>query len=136
MSEDTRAHVGDRKLWERVLYMLFCAIAYGVAEFVVAVVAIFQVVCVAATGSINDRAHQLGRNVSSYIFELLQFATFNSERVPFPFSDWPDEEPGESPWMRATTAAPARQESPTSKPERADDTRDDADGPGPDAPSG
>ena len=107
MSEDTQPRIADRKLWERVLYMLFCAIAYSVAEFVVAVVAIFQIVCVALTGSINERVQQLGRNVGTYIFELLQFATFNDERVPFPFSDWPDETPGESPWRRdaARTAA-------------------------------
>ncbi len=109
MPEDTRARIGDRKLWERVLYMLFCAIAYGIAEFVVALTAIVQVVCVLFTGGINERLHRLGRNVGSYIFELLQFATFNSERVPFPFSDWPDEEPSESPWQReATDSAPQR----------------------------
>lgn len=68
MSEDSQVRIGDRRLWERVLYMLFCAVVYGVAELVVAVLAIFQVVCVALTGSINDRAQQLGRNVGSYIF--------------------------------------------------------------------
>lgn len=108
MSEDARRHLGDRRFWQRVLYMLFCAIAYGVAEFVVAMIAIFQIVCVAVTGSINARLHRLGRNVGSYIFELLQFATFNSERVPFPFADWPDEAPGDSPWLRpeASPGAP------------------------------
>lgn len=105
MSEDSQVRIGDRRLWERVLYMLFCAVVYGVAELVVAVLAIFQVVCVALTGSINDRAQQLGRNVGSYIFQLIQFATFNDERVPFPFSDWPDEEPGQSPWLRAERPA-------------------------------
>ncbi|MEE4298502.1 MAG: DUF4389 domain-containing protein [Pseudomonadales bacterium] len=127
MSEDTRTQIGDRKLWERVLYMLFCAIAYGIAEFVVALVAIFQVVRVLLTGSIDERVHRLGRNVGAYIFELLQFATFNSERVPFPFSDWPDEEPGASPWQRTTKSAPeaARSASPTSDlPERAASGRD------------
>lgn len=109
MSEDTEPRITDRRLWERVLYMLFCAIAYSVAEFVVAVLAIFQVACVALTGSINERAQQLGQNVGAYIRELIAFATFNSERVPFPFSDWPEEAPGDSPWAPTRpTPAPAR----------------------------
>ena len=126
MSEDTRTHVGDRKLWERVLYMLFCAIAYSIAELVIALVAIFQVLCVLATGSINERAHRLGRNVGTYVFELLQFATFNSERVPFPFSDWPDEAPGDSPWLRP---AHAPEDSP---PSPAPTTPQSSEGPGQD----
>lgn len=119
MPEDTQPRIAHRKLWERVLYMVFCAIAYSIAEFVVTLVAIFQVLCVAFTGGVNERLHRLGRNVSAYIYELLQFVTFNDERVPFPFSDWPDEAPGASPWRREEAPRPAAERpAPASAPPR------------------
>ena len=106
MTDTNTPALKNRAFWMRLLYMLFCAIAYGIAELVIGLLALFQIVAVAATGSVHERAQRLGRNASSYVFQLLQFVTFNDERVPFPFSDWPDETPGDTPWQgRGTSPA-------------------------------
>lgn len=108
----------DRKIWERLLYMLFCAVAYNVAELLIALVAIFQFLCVLVNGTVHERAQRFGRNLGTYAFQVFQFVTFNDERLPFPFSDWPDEPAGDSPWRRTEPAARAAQPA-------ADSTRED-----------
>lgn len=100
-STHPRSTFGDRTIWERFLYMVFCAIAWSIAELLVTLIAVFQFVCVLVNGHVHERALRLGRNLSEYMAELLRFVTFNDERVPFPFSDWPDDPPGDTPW-RAT----------------------------------
>ena len=107
MSETTSDHVRDRRIWVRGLYMLFFAIAYSIAELAVMLIAVFQFLAVLFTGGVNDNALRFGRNVAAYMFEILQFETFNDERLPFPFSDWPNEPPAESPWQGDAPTASA-----------------------------
>ena len=109
MDPNTRDNLTDRSIWARILYMLFYAIAYSIAEFLVAVIAVFQAVVVLLTGRTNEGMQRFGRNLGEYIYQIVQFVTFNSEQLAFPFSDWPDEEPGESTWTdnQEPVAAPA-----------------------------
>jgi hypothetical protein len=94
--------------------MIFCAIAYSIAEAVVVLIAIFQFVCVLVNGHVHERALRFGQNVGAYIGELIRFVTFNDERVPFPFSDWPEVPAGETPWQAppAPPAPPAAEPAP------------------------
>ncbi len=78
-----------RSIWKRALFMALFAIIYSITEIVVVVVAVFQLFCVLITGAKNARVLELGRDLSVYIYEILMFETFNSERLPFPFSPWP-----------------------------------------------
>ena len=111
MDATTHSPFRERRLWERILYMVFCAIAYSVAEFVIALIAIVQIVAVALSGDVNERMLRLGRNVGAYARQIFDFVTFNNETVPFPFSDWPDEGLSEDRWQPAekpaSTAAPS-----------------------------
>jgi hypothetical protein len=106
MDDAPRSTFGDRTIWVRLLYMLFCAIAWSIAELLVLIVALFQSACVLVNGTVHERALRFGRNLAAYMEALLRFVTFNDEQVPFPFSDWPDEAPGDSPW-RAGRRGPA-----------------------------
>jgi hypothetical protein len=60
---------------------------------------IFQFLAVLVTGRANEPLLQFGKNLSVYILEILEFQTFNTELRPFPFSPWPDEEPGGDEWV-------------------------------------
>ena len=106
MEATTQSPFRERRLWERILYMIFCAIAYSVAEFVIVLIAIVQIVAVALSGDVNERMLRLGRNVGAYARQIFDFVTFNDETVPFPFSDWPDEGPSENRWQPAEKPAP------------------------------
>ncbi|MBT7334904.1 MAG: DUF4389 domain-containing protein [Gammaproteobacteria bacterium] len=98
MDDDTRKNLSNRNIWSRGLYMLFFVIAYSVAETVMALVSLFQFFHALFRGKANPTAQHLGANLGVYILQIVRYQTFNSENQPFPFSDWPDEAIGETPW--------------------------------------
>lgn len=100
MQDQTKANLTNESIWVRLIYMVVLAIAYAVAEAVVFVVAIFQVLAALITGQVNRPLHDFSANLAVYVYQIVQFETFNTEEKPFPFSDWPDAEVGETPWRK------------------------------------
>jgi hypothetical protein len=47
------------------------------------------------TGDTNERLLTLGQNLSTYVYQITLFLTFNSDEHPYPFGDWPDGPPTE-----------------------------------------
>ncbi len=106
MDEDMKRRLTSRDLWLRALYMVFYMIAYGVAELVVTLIVIFQFFVILLTGQANEPVLRLGTNLSRYVYQILQFQTFNSEDKPFPFAPWPDAEPTDSRWVGVSASDP------------------------------
>jgi len=79
----------DASRWMRLLYMVLFAVLYKVAEFIMWVVVLFQVIFTLVTGSSNERARKFGKQLSVYVYGLWAYLTYNTEKKPFPFSDWP-----------------------------------------------
>lgn len=102
MKESTRQRLVSGDIWIRALYMALFAIAYSIAKLIIVFLVIFQFVAVLFTRRANEPLLQFGKNLSIYIFEILEFQTFNTELRPFPFSPWPDEEPGGEEWLEDT----------------------------------
>jgi len=75
--------------WVRLLYMVLFAALYKVAEFVMWVVVVFQVIVTLVTGSPNERALKFGKQLSVYVYGVWAYLTYNTDKKPFPFSDWP-----------------------------------------------
>jgi len=107
MQEDTKRHLADRNIWVRGLYMLFYALAYAVAEALATLLVLFQFIHTLFTGRVNEQLQQFGANLAAYLYEILQYVTFNSEFQPFPFSDWPSTATGNTPWSMDARAEPA-----------------------------
>lgn len=78
-----------RNLWLRALQMLLMCVAFQIAMWVLVVVAVLQLVLAVATDGTNERLRSLGGSIGRYLAQIADFATFGSEAVPFPFSDWP-----------------------------------------------
>ena len=76
-------------LWQRALFMLLYAVLWGLAEIVLATVAIGQWLFAMFGGEVNPRLHDFGRSLSLYLYQIAQFQTFIVETKPFPFGDWP-----------------------------------------------
>jgi hypothetical protein len=91
MDQEIKQRLTRRDIWVRALFMVFFLLAYSVAEAVVVLLVLFQFVTILLTGHANQNALRLGYNLSTYVYQVLQFQTFNTESRPFPFSDWPDE---------------------------------------------
>ena len=93
MSDDLKSNIKSQSTWMRGLYMLLFAFFKGVAEFVLFAVVVFQFLLKLVTGETNDRLQKLGQHLSTYIYQIFQFLSFNSEQHPYPFGAWPKGEP-------------------------------------------
>ena len=107
MSNDIKDNIKQQSTWIRGLYMVLFSIFYTIADFVLFAVVVFQFILKLFTGDTNDRLRRLGLSISTYIYEILQFLSFNSEQHPYPFGTWPK---GES------RAAEPKVEEPKSEP--------------------
>lgn len=79
-----------RKWWSRALFMLLMAIAFHIAASVLVLVAVVQLVLFIATDQPHERLRGFGRGLGRYLAQIAGFVSFDSEELPFPFSDWPN----------------------------------------------
>jgi hypothetical protein len=93
MNDEIKQKILDTNTWLRGLFMLLFFLIAGVARFVIAVVVLFQFLSVLFTGNTNAQLLTLGQSLSTYIYQITLFLTFNSEQRPFPFDNWPDGPP-------------------------------------------
>jgi hypothetical protein len=98
MKEEMRENLIDKGIWMRGVFMVLFFIAYSIVEVLILLVALFQFVAVLFTGRVNETVLRLGNNLSFFALETFQYLTFNSNLRPFPFSPWPNEEPGGGLW--------------------------------------
>jgi len=89
MNDEVKMHVTNTQTWLRLLFMLLFAAISWVAKLVLIAVVIFQFLVKLLTGDVNEHALDLGGQLSSYIYQILNYLTFNTEERPFPFTDWP-----------------------------------------------
>ncbi|MDA1302338.1 MAG: DUF4389 domain-containing protein [Proteobacteria bacterium] len=75
--------------WIRGFYIVLFTIIYSVAEIVLVAIVIFQFLMTLLTRQTNDRLLDLGDDLSIFQYQILQFATYNSDEKPFPFGPWP-----------------------------------------------
>lgn len=90
MKEEIKQRLQKNEIWQRGLYMLFFIFIYGVSKFVVIGVMLFQFLTIILTGNVNEQLLRFGQNLSTYLYQVTLFLTYNSEQRPFPFSVWPD----------------------------------------------
>lgn len=89
MSDDLKQNIKNQSTWVRGLYMLLFYFLAGLAVLVLLVVVVFQFVHKLITGDTNDRLLKLGAELGSYVHQVIQFMTFNSEYHPYPLGAWP-----------------------------------------------
>jgi len=102
MDPQLKDSLTDESIWKRVLSMLVLAIAYSLAETVLFVLVVAQVLFRLVGGGDNEPLRAMGRSLSGYLYRILLFLTFNSEYRPFPFAAWADE--GRPRVIESTTA--------------------------------
>jgi hypothetical protein len=93
MSNDIKDNLKQQSTWLRGLYMLLFALIYSIAEIVLFAVVVFQFLLKLFTADTNPRLLKLGQSIATYIYQVIQFLTFNSDYQPYPFGAWPKGEP-------------------------------------------
>lgn len=93
MSNDVKDNLKSQSTWIRGLYMLLYIVFSRIAELVLGVVILFQFLLKLFTGETNERLLKLGQGLSTYVYQIFQFLSFNTEYHPYPFGAWPKGEP-------------------------------------------
>lgn len=104
MEKTLKENLAKDSTWMRALYMVLFAILYSIAEIVIAVVVVFQFFAVLITGKANARLLKLGQGLSTYVYQVMLFLTFNSEYHPYPLGAWPKGAPAPHARDTATTS--------------------------------
>jgi len=95
MENELKQHLKSRQAWLRGLYILLLAAFYSIAEIVLCAVVLFQFLSLLISGNANERLLNFGQSLASYIYQIIQFMTANSEELPFPFNPWPEGPPSQ-----------------------------------------
>ena len=80
----------DREFFVRVLYMILFAVAFWILCWTLAVTVVVQLVLRLLNGQPQADVARFGAGLASYAKQVIEFLTFSTERLPFPFSGWPD----------------------------------------------
>ena len=86
---DLLQNLSNKNQWNRIIFMLFYSVALYAASLVIWVTIIAQILFSLVTQKDNQNLRQLGANLSTYVFQILQFLTFTTHQKPFPLADWP-----------------------------------------------
>ena len=89
MNENPYTTTTPRNIWMRGLFMLLMALAYQVAGTLLFIVAAIQFVMVLLTSTPNKQLVEFGRSLGRYFQQIVNFLSFVTEQMPFPFSEWP-----------------------------------------------
>jgi hypothetical protein len=88
MDEQINYNLTQLSTWKRIFFMLIFAAIGGLVRLLLWAVIILQVASTLLTGKANINILNFGRSLAVYTFHILLFLTFNTEVMPFPFSDW------------------------------------------------
>jgi hypothetical protein len=75
--------------WQRLVYMLLFGIMLHVASIAMWVLVTLQFLFTLFTDKDNENLRSLGKSMALFIYQALDYLTYNSENKPFPFADWP-----------------------------------------------
>lgn len=92
MSENPVVPSNKRNIWMRGLFMLLMALAFHVCITVLGIVALIQFLITLLNDTPNVRLVSFGRSMGNYLRQTVDFFTFATEEIPFPFSEWPSAE--------------------------------------------
>ena len=77
-------------VWKRGLFMLLLAIAFGIGQFVLNLVAVMQFLWLLFAYAPNRALLRFGRSLSVWFADTARFMSCATDEKPFPWRDWPD----------------------------------------------
>lgn len=88
MDEKINFNLAQASTWKRIFFMLIFLAIDSVVRMLLMLVIFVQVATVLFSGTPNTNILNFGRSLSTYTYHIFLFLTFNTETLPFPFSDW------------------------------------------------
>ncbi len=88
MQEEINENLKKLGTWKRIFFMLIYSVIVGLVRILLWAVILLQVASTLLTGKENKNILTFGFSLSAYLYHILLFLTFNTDTLPFPFSDW------------------------------------------------
>lgn len=88
MQEDINENLKKISTWKRIFFMLIFSVIVGLVRVLLWAVIFLQVASALLTGKPNKNILDFGQTLSAYLYHILLFLTYNTDALPFPFSDW------------------------------------------------
>ena len=87
---DLEKNVKSKRTWMRLVFMVLMGIAWSITVFVTSVIVVVNFLYVLFTGKTHEQLTEFGHSLATYLFQIVEFMTFNTETRPFPIDeDWP-----------------------------------------------
>lgn len=77
------------KGWTRILFTVAFWLIFYVSQAVILAVVVAQAAFVILSGAPNHQLLVLGDRLARYVQEILRYITFNTDKRPFPFDEFP-----------------------------------------------
>jgi len=79
-----------KSTWIRLVFMLILCFLGWLATMVATVVVVLGFFWVLFTGETNKRLKGAGQGIARYVYQIIQYLTYNTDERPFPFdAAWP-----------------------------------------------
>lgn len=78
----------QKERWIRGLYILLFLVVGYFACVLIFIVTIFQFVATLIWHKPNENILTFSKNIGTYLIDIIQYVTYNSEKKPYPFSRW------------------------------------------------
>jgi len=88
MEQDINENLKKISTWKRIFFIIVFAVIVGLVRILLWAVVLLQIASALLTGSPNQNILSFGSKLSAYLYHILLFLTYNTEKLPFPFSDW------------------------------------------------
>ena len=77
--------------WTRLLFIfLFILIEY-IVSWLIIIASLFQFLVDLMLDKPNNRLEEFTRHLNTYLLQIANFLTYNTDIKPFPFAPWPGE---------------------------------------------
>ena len=88
MEQEINENLKKINTWKRIFFIIVFAVIVGLVRILLWAVVLLQIASALLTGEPNKNILNFGRTLSVYLYHILLFLTYNTEVLPFPFSDW------------------------------------------------
>jgi len=114
MDNAFKDRLAAKETWVRLAQIVLFAVIFYIVMIVAAGVAVLQFVTKLVAGAANVRLQSFGRSLGVYLYQIVSFACFHSDTMPYPFAAWPWEMPDERRAIETTAplAEPAAEKEP------------------------
>jgi hypothetical protein len=90
--EKQEASTTTQGVWKRGLLMLLLAIAFGIAQILLNMLAVVQFLWLLFANGPNQFVLRFGASLSVWLADVARFLSCASDEKPFPWKEWPKAE--------------------------------------------